>query len=421
MKNQAEWPAIYAILVVLTAAAFLISVRIVLSPIIVYLVLLLLLSPWAGNRFHVLIVTAATFLIAVWLLKTLGGLLAPFILAFVLAYILDPIVDRLQRRGMRRGWAVAALTVPTLTLIAVALIFGVPAVAQQVQSLIEQLPAALQRGVDWLQALRTRVLAGQIPLLRGEAFARALESFSPERVAEYINQQQAMLARRAWGAFLGVGKGVTIVLSILGYVVLTPVLTIYLLIDFDRLIERAKALIPHDKRDKWLPFMAEYDFLLSRYLRGQMTAALIAGTLTWLGLWILGFPYPALVGAVAGVFNLVPYLGLVVSLIPAVIISLLSGNIVLSLIKAAAVFAVVQTLDSTIVGPRVVGGSVGLHPVLVILALAVGSFFFGFVGLLLAMPAAVFLKLVVRDAVARYRHSRVYEGATPEQTGEAAG
>ena len=420
MKTQAEWPTIYAVVVLLTAAAFLVSVRVVLSPVIMYMVLLLLISPWAGNRYHVLTVTAATFLIGVWLLKTLGGLLAPFILAFVLAYILDPIVDRLERRGMRRAWAVAALAIPALALISVGLIFGVPAIIEQVNTLIEQLPAALQRGVTWLQNLRTRVLAGQIPLLRGEAFARTLESFSPERLAEYINQQQAALAARAWSAFLGVGRGVTIVLSIIGYVVLTPVLTIYLLIDFDRLTTRANGLIPRDKRDKWLPFMAEYNFLLSRYLRGQMLAALIAGVLTWLGLWILGFPYPALVGAVAGVFNLVPYLGLVVSAIPALIISLLSGNIIASLIKAAAVFGVVQTLDSSVVGPRIVGGSVGLHPVWVIFALAVGSFFFGFVGLLLAMPAAVFLKLIVRDAVARYRHSRVYEGDV-KPAGEVAG
>jgi len=420
VKTQAEWPTIYAVVVLLTAAAFLVSVRVVLSPVIMYMVLLLLISPWAGNRYHVLTVTAATFLIGVWLLKTLGGLLAPFILAFVLAYILDPIVDRLERRGMRRAWAVAALAVPALALIAVGLIFGVPAVIEQVNTLIEQLPAALQRGVTWLQNLRTRVLAGQIPLLRGEAFARTLESFSPERLAEYINQQQAALAARAWSAFLGVGRGVTIVLSIIGYVVLTPVLTIYLLLDFDRLTTRANGLIPREKRDKWLPFMAEYNFLLSRYLRGQMLAALIAGVLTWLGLWILGFPYPALVGAVAGVFNLVPYLGLVVSAIPALIISLLSGNIIASLIKAAAVFGVVQTLDSSVVGPRIVGGSVGLHPVWVIFALAVGSFFFGFVGLLLAMPAAVFLKLIVRDAVARYRHSRVYEGDV-KPAGEVTG
>jgi predicted PurR-regulated permease PerM len=411
VKAEAEWRNIYTVVVILAAAAFLFSVRIVLSPFIVYLVLLLLISPWAGTRFHMLTVTAATFLIVVWLLKTLGGLLAPFILGFVLAYILDPVVDRVQRRGVKnRGLAVALLAVPTLLLLTLAIVFGVPALIQQLQAFVEQVPEALQRGVTWLQNLRARVLAGQIPLLRGEAFARMLESFSPERVAAYIDQQQALIARRVWGAVLGVGRGVGIALSILGYVVLTPVLTIYLLIDFDRLVERAGALIPRDKRDIWVPFMTEYDSLLARWMRGQMLAALIVGVLTWLGLWIAGFPYPALVGAVAGVFNLVPYLGLVVSAIPAILIALLSGNIVASLIKAAIVFAVVQTIDSSVTGPRITGGSVGLHPVWVILAIAVGSFFFGFVGLLLAMPAAVFIKLIVREAVKRYRHSDVYEG-----------
>lgn len=421
MNTEKEWPAIYSVVVILTAAAFLFSVRIVLSPVIVYLILLLLISPWKGTRFHVLVVMAASFLILIWLLKTLGGLLAPFILAFVLAYILDPVVDRLERRGMKRGFAVAAILVPALGVLVVALVFGIPALIQQIEAFVEQLPAALQRGVTWLQNLRTRVLAQEIPLLRGEAFARALDSFSPERVTQYIEQQQAEIGRRLWGAFLGVGKGVTIALSILGYVVLTPILMIYLLLDFDKLTARAQELIPENKRATWLPFMAEYDFLLSRYLRGQMLAALVVGLLTWLGLWALGFPYPALVGVVAGVFNLVPYLGLIVSAIPGILIAFLSGNIIGSLVKLGIVFGVVQTLDGSVIGPRIVGESVGLHPVWVILALAVGSFFFGFVGLLLAMPAAVFIKLIAREAVKRYEQSRVYEGELKPDTGDVSG
>ncbi|HEY0673260.1 MAG TPA: AI-2E family transporter [Longimicrobiales bacterium] len=422
MRTQTQWPLIYSVVVMLTAAAFLLSVRVILSPVIVYMVLLLLISPWAGTRHHLLTVHGATLLIVIWLLKTLGSLLAPFILALVLAYILDPSVDRLQKWGLRkRALAVAVLALPVLTVFVLALVFGVPAIVQQVETLIEQLPAALQRGVTWLQNLRTRLLASDIPFLRGDAVARMLDSFSPERVAAYIEAQQAQLAQRAWGAVIGVGKGLTIALSILGYVVLTPVLTIYLLLDFDRLTERARAIIPIDKRAGWLRFIREYDSLLSRYLRGQILAATMVGILTWLGLWIAGFPYPALVGAVAGVFNLVPYLGLVVSVIPVIIISLLSGNILASFLKAAIVFAIVQVLDSSVVGPRIVGGSVGLHPVWVILALAVGGFFFGFVGLLLAMPAAVFIKLIVREAMKRYQRSGVYEGELQPEPDEAAG
>jgi predicted PurR-regulated permease PerM len=410
LHTEMEWPTIYVAVVALCVLAFLFSVKTVLSPVVAFLVLLLLISPWAGNRFHLLTVMAASFLLLLWLLDTLGALLAPFILAFVIAYILDPIVDLMQVRGIKRGWAIAILAVPGIVVITLVVLFGVPALVQQIESLIERLPAALQRGVDWVQGLRARLLASQLPFFRGEALERALASFSPERVAQYINEQQAEIGRRVWGAVLGVGRGVTIVLSVLGYLVITPVLAIYLLIDFDKLIARAGSLIPRAKRTTWLAFGAEYDRLLSRYLRGQITAAVIVGMLTWIGLFVLGFPYSGLVGAIAGVFNVVPYLGLIASVIPAVIVALLSGSIVASLIKIAVVFAIVQVIDSTITGPRIVGGSVGLHPVWVILALAVGSFFFGFVGLLLAMPAAVLIKLVVRDALARYRESRVFEG-----------
>jgi predicted PurR-regulated permease PerM len=410
VQAENEWPSIYVAIVALCALAFLFSVKSVLSPIVAFIVLMTLISPWAGSRMHLLIVTASTSVLFLWLLDTLGSLLAPFILAFVLAYILDPLVDRLEKRGMKRGVAVLTVFVPVILLVAVAAIFGVPALVQQISLLIDQVPEALQRGINWIEGVRARLLASKLPFLKGEALARALESFSPERVSEYIATRQAEIGRRIWGGVLGVGKGISIALGIIGYFVLTPVLTVYLLKDFDKLIARAAGLIPRDRRATWIPFMREYDRLLASYLRGQVIAGLIVGVLTFLGLLIAGFPYPGLVAVVAGVFNVIPYLGLIVSAIPAIIIALLSGDIASSFMKVGIVFAIVQTIDSTITGPRIVGESTGLHPVWVILALAVGSSFFGFTGLLLAMPAAVFIKLLVRNAVARYRESRVFEG-----------
>lgn len=410
VQAENEWPSIYVAVVALCALAFLFSVKTVLSPILVFIILMLLISPWAGTRMHLLVVMSATTLLFFWLLDTLGSLLAPFILAFVLAYILDPLVDRLVARGMRRGFAVLTVFVPIIFLVTVTAIFGVPALAQQIQHLIEQVPEALQKGVVWIQGLRARVMASDLPFLKGEALAKALDSFSPERVTEYLNARQAEIGNRLWRGVLGVGKGISIALGILGYFVLTPVLTIYLLKDFDKLIARAGSLIPRDRRATWIPFMKEYDRLLASYLRGQVIAGLIVGVLTFFGLWIAGFPNPGLVAVVAGVFNVIPYLGLIVSLIPAIIIALLSGDVAASFLKIGIVFAIVQTIDSTITGPRIVGESTGLHPVWVILALAVGSSFFGFTGLLLAMPAAVFIKLLVRNAIVRYRQSRVFEG-----------
>lgn len=413
LEDVREWRALYAAIVLLVAAAFLYLVLPVLSPFLLFLVLLILLSPFSGTRYHRVFVTAGGVLMAIWLLRTLGALLAPFVLALVIAYIFDPVVDRLEARGLKRPVAVAVLTLPLLAIVILMAVLGIPALIAQAGELIDRIPSAVQRLIAWIQTTRTRL--ERIPFFSGETMTRALDSFSPERLAAFLEQRQAEILNRIWGGVVGVGRGVGFVLTILGYLVLVPVLFIYLLLDFDPLVRRTIGLVPVHQRARWVPMMREYNTLLGRYFRGQVTAALIVGVLTWLGLLLLGFPYSGLVGATAGIFNLVPYLGLVVSAIPALIISLLSGNILISLLKAGLVFVVVQVIDGTITGPRIVGGSVGLHPVWVILAIAVGSFFFGFVGLLLAMPAGVLIKLLLREALTRYKASAVYRGAPQEE------
>ncbi|HEX2168390.1 MAG TPA: AI-2E family transporter [Longimicrobiales bacterium] len=407
-----DWRYVYAALVLGVAALFLFSIQSALSPLIAYVLLLMLMAPFAGTDRHSTVVIAATFALSIWLLETMGSLLAPFILAFVLAYILDPAVDVLERRRIPRSIAVALLVLPVLLLLAAALGFGIPALINQIEGLLQRLPAAATRFLEWLAVTRESAQRWNLPFLSDEVIARWLD---PDRIAAYVQSRQEAIAQGAWGTVTGVGRGFGIALSVLGFLVLTPVLMIYLLKDFDNIRMRLADLVPHDRREAWLSFAAEYDGLLSRFLRGQLIAAAFVGVITWLGLWIAGVPYAGLVGAVAGVFNLVPYLGLVVSVIPVLIIALLSGSFMSIIIRAGIVFAIVQTIDSTIAGPRIVGGSVGLHPVWVILALAVGGAFFGFVGLLIAMPVAVLIKLLLRHGITRYRTSSMFLGAAAKE------
>lgn len=413
LPGQDEWRVVYGAAVLLVLGLFLFRVQAVLSPIVLFLLFLLLAVPYAGTRLHRLAVIGTSVLAALWLLRTTGFLLAPFILAMVLAYILDPAVDVLERRRVPRGLAVLLLALPVVGALALALVFGVPALGRQVDALIEQAPVLLERLVLWGEALLDRVSRVDIPGLREEVVLDQLRAFDADRLVAALQERQTEIARRAWAAVLGVGKGIGTVLTVVGYLVLTPVLAFYLLKDYDKIVARLRPLVPHARREEWIAFLSEYDALLSRFMRGQVAAAAIVGILTWLGLFALGFPYAGLVGAVAGVFNLVPYLGLVVSLVPAVIIALLTGNVLASLLKVAVVFGVVQFLDSSVTGPRIVGGSVGLHPVWVMLAIAVGSFFFGFVGLLIAMPAALLLKLLLRSGLEHYQRSAWYTGAPP--------
>jgi predicted PurR-regulated permease PerM len=380
------------------------------SPLLAYLIFLVLLSPYAGTKHHLRAMIAATILLGVWLLETLGGLLAPFLLALAIAYILDPAVDVLERRGIKRILAIAILGVPVLAILAVVAIFAIPALAEQVGDFLERIPEAAQRVQTWLEGAQERLSRSRIPIV--PEFLRDADLLNPDRISAMLQQHQTRIMQGGLGTLLGIGRGVGAVLTVLGYIVLTPVLMVYLLRDFDRITERVASLIPLPKKEAWTALAREYDNLLSRFLRGQLVAAAIVGVLTWLGLLIAGFPNSGLVGVVAGVFNIIPYLGLVVSIIPVLIIALVSGSILSLLLKAAIVFAIVQFIDGSVTGPRIVGESVGLHPVWVILALALGGFFYGFVGLLLAMPGAVLIKLLLREGVARYRQSGVFTGAS---------
>ncbi len=405
-----DWRLVHGGAVVLVLALFLWELNGVLSPLVLFLALLVLLLPYSGSPFHRLLILTAGVLVGLWLLADLGTLLAPFILAFGLAYVLDPLVDRLEAARLPRSLAILVLTLPVLVALGLLIFLGIPALAQQIQSLIERTPELVDRLAGWIEGLQAGILGLDLPFVDEEKIARRLRELSPAAVIDFFQEKQRAVAAAAWEGALGLGRGLGTVFTILGYVLLTPVLTFYLLRDWDDIVDRIGSYVPRPRYDDWAAFAREYDRLLSRYLRGQVLAATIVGVLTWIGLWIAGFPYSGLVGAVAGVFNLVPYLGLIVSLVPAVIISILSGAFLASVAKVAVVFLIVQFLDGNIIGPRIVGESVGLHPVWVILAIAVGGFFLGFVGLLLALPGAILVKLLLAVGLERYRESAVYLG-----------
>jgi predicted PurR-regulated permease PerM len=144
-----------------------------------------------------------------------------------------------------------------------------------------------------------------------------------------------------------------------------------------------------------------------------VTVAIALGLITGAGLWITSFPYAGTLGLIVAIFSMVPYLGLILSLIPAIFIALVSGSVGISLVKVAAVYGISQLLEATVISPRIVGESVGLHPVWVVLALALGGFYFGFVGLLIGVPAAAVTKLLIFRGLERYKSSDFYQGREP--------
>ena len=407
-RNEGSWRFAQGAVLVLVAGFFLYSLRDLLNPFLLYWVVIALLSPFRGVRGHALVVMVATLLAGVWVLDTAGSLLAPFFLAFVLAYILDPVADRVSaHRRINRTAAIFLILFPALAAGVAALGLGLPEVVRQAGDLIAYL-------TDWVRDLDPANLEFDIPFVDEAALLASLQDLDAETVGAFLEERKATIARGARDTFLGLGRGVGALFTVLSYLVLTPVLMFYLLRDYDRIIARADDLLPGRLRDGARDFFREYDDLLSRYLRGQVTTALLTGAITWIGLLIVGFPYAFMLGMTVAVLGVVPYLGVVVSLIPAVILALVSEDIGVSLLKVGIVYGVAQGLESAVLSPRIVGESVGLHPVWILLALSLGGFFFGFVGLLIGVPLAVAVKLLLVRSLERYRNSALYQdGAAP--------
>jgi predicted PurR-regulated permease PerM len=403
------WRIVQAVAIVGVLGFFLAETLTLLNPALLFLLLWAVMLPFRARPGYMALMVGAAGLTLFWVLSNTGSILAPFILSVVLAYILDPLVDRLEARGLSRSLSVLALIVPALAVVVALGLFLIPAAFREIGELLGAIPILLQRLGDWVEALQIRLQNMGVPVL--ENLGNRLDAVDSEAVVAFFQERQAELG--AWGmeTAMGLGRGLGSILTILGYIVLTPVLTYYLIRDWDDLMGRIGSLVPLTHREVVISFASEIDGLVSAYMRGQVTVAAIIGVLTGVGLALLSFPSAVTIGVIAGVFSIVPYLGVVVTIIPAVFIALVSGNVLISLAKVGVVFATIQVLDGSVISPRIVGDSVGIHPVIVVLAMSLGGYFFGLVGLLIAVPAAAVIKLLVLRGLDTYRASDFFRGS----------
>ena len=398
---------LYGALVLGVFGLFLFSLRAVLSPLTLFLLFLFLVWPFVGTRAHVRLIGASSILFLLWVIQTTGLLIAPFVMAIILAYILDPLVDVLEARRVPRTAAIAIMVVPVIGAVVLVVLLVLPAVGHQITQLASHLPDYALTVERWLDGVRAWVVGLSIPGVTEQSVPR-IEDIDASTIVHFLEQRRAAVAQGGIRAALGIERGLATVLAAVGYMVILPVLTFFLLRDWDRLRATLVELIPPRRRPQVIGILSEYDHLLGRYLRGQLLLAILVGLIIGLGFKIVGFPYALLLGLISGALNIVPYLGSAFAITAAVLIALLSGSIGLSLLKVAGVMGVERVLEDSVLSPMIIKGSVGLHPVWMILAIAMAGFYLGFVGLLIAVPLAVFIKLLASRAVARYRASAVY-------------
>ena len=323
-----------------------------------------------------------------WLFYQLAPVLTPFIASGLLAYIGDPLADRLERLRLPRTVAVIAVFLLTFTVLALLILLVGPLIRTQVGALFDALPE----------------------------IARQVEQVWLPNIAELLNIEAgedvgigAFLARYSdmagsWGAKVLVSvtrSGGALAAAVLS-LFLVPILTFYLLRDWDTILAHLAALIPEQQRTTITTLAAETDEVLGAFLRGQLLVMFALAVLYSLGLSIVGLKFAVAIGVVSGLVSFVPYLGLFFGITLASLTVVLEPNPLWPLIGVVLTFTIAQMLEGSVLTPKLVGDRIGLHPVIVIFAVAAGGQLFGFFGILLALPAAAVLSVLVRFAFDRY-------------------
>ncbi|MBE3590325.1 MAG: AI-2E family transporter [Firmicutes bacterium] len=315
---------------------------------------------------------------AAGLAYALRGTLAPFLLAAGLAYLLAPLVEWAVRHGLGRAWAVLLVYALVGVVLAALVAFAVPVFVNEVQNLADRLPQytrQVQAGVRHVQKDYAR--AALPPTVR-------------DAVDAAVERAEASLQARL-RAFLAGLVGLVRDLALLA---IAPVLAFYMLVDLPRLKRASVRWLPPEARHSLVRYFAELDAMLSGYVRGQLMLAFIVGALATLALAVLGVPYALLLGAFAGLGELIPYFGPVAGAVPSVAVALtVSSRLALSVIVA---FVIIQQLESAVVGPFVMRTTLGLHPLLVIFSLLAGGQLAGLAGVILSVPFMGFLVVTGR-------------------------
>ncbi len=340
-----------------------------------------------------LIITA--FIASVLLIFiALSGVLSSLIIGFVIAYILDPVADFLEARRVRRPLGIALIFSVIIGLTVIFYILAAPVISRQVTTFTRKVPGYISH----LQKTTLPVVRDYIQNHpeQMEEIKSKLQSVGIDILMPVVNFLKNL--------FSGT---INVLLSILD-LLLIPVIAFYLLKDIDKLTARLADAIPPRHREQVTGLFMEIDRVIKDFLKGQLTVSMILALIYSIGLTIFAVPMGIVIGLVAGFANMIPYLGLALGLIPALLLSWLDAHSVAHLIGVAGTFTVAQILEGTVISPRVVGQKVGLHPVTVIVAILLGGHYFGFVGILAAVPAASVINVLTRRAYNWYIQSEYY-------------
>ncbi|MBN1996511.1 AI-2E family transporter [candidate division KSB1 bacterium] len=394
-KGIAEkYQTVIVICGILLIGVLLYLVRSILSPLLLLLVIFIFLLPFRQLRITRSMLVLAALVFFVWFIREAAQLLIPFFLSFVVAYLFDPLVDRFERWKIPRWISVLSIELFVLALFVLLVIVLLPQIINEFRDLITVSVDYSNRFAVWLQndaLIILQRLHVDISKIQEVAF-------------QDLSGKVQTIIETTLKSAINITSTLSTALGQLINLILVPFLLFYFLKDFDKIKKWVIGLFPVETGTIFENYLRRIDNILSGFFRGQLIVGLIVGTLTGGGLLLLGVKYSLILGVMAGLSTIVPYVGLLITLGFGIVVGIFSPFPLITCIKIVGVIEAVQIMEGSFLAPRIVGDRVGLHPVWVIFSILVFSHFGGFLGLVVAVPTAATLKIFIQTGLDHYRN-----------------
>ncbi|MCK2112293.1 AI-2E family transporter [Pseudomonas juntendi] len=338
-------------------------------------------------------------LLVVVLLYSLHNILTPFLIGILLAYLADPLVDWLERRGLSRTWGVVVVFALFTLLFMALLLVLVPMLAKQLVRLYELAPQML----DWLQHVALPWVQQRLGLADGFWKFDKIKSAISEHMGQTTDIVGVVLSQATTSSLA--------LIAWLANMVMIPVVGFYLLRDWDLMMAKLRSLLPRQHEPQIVGLAGECHEVLGAFVRGQLLVMVALGIIYSVGLMLVGLELGLLIGMLAGLAAIVPYMGFIIGIGAALVAGLFQfGGDLYPMLGIVAVFVIGQALEGMVLTPLLVGDRIGLHPVAVIFAILAGGELFGFTGVLLALPVAAVIMVLLRHVHDLYKESDMYAG-----------
>ena len=330
-----------------------------------------------------------------FLLYVLRSVLMPFVAGILVAYLLDPMVDRLQKFKMSR--TCATLVVCVLTVLVVLPLLGLllGMIENQVSLLLKITPKYLGLIMEKINPLLAKLI---------ERFPELKDANLEEIVKANIGNALKIAGK----VLKGVISNSFAILNIVSLLLVMPVVAFYMLRDWDEFVKKTEELLPKKSKKGIIDSFKEIDKIIAGFIRGQLSVCLILGVMYSIGLKLVGLELGLLVGFIAGIISFIPYVGSITGFVVGCVLAFAQYGDFSHVVYVIIVFMVGQFIEGNFLTPKLVGESVGLHPVWVMFALLAGGVLLGFLGLMLAVPIAAIIGVLVRNAIKRYKKSSLY-------------